>query len=107
VLLGLLSVIDVVGLLATDGQHPPYEIAGLDAALGLVSLWFVARIWRGDWRGVRVLIGARVLSALTAVPAFFVSGVPTPAVVAAAAIVALTALAVVLLRPESRLEATA
>jgi hypothetical protein len=99
---GLLSVADVIGLVATDGEHPPYAIAAIGAVLGLVSLWLVVRIWRGDWRGIFPLLGLRVLSALTAVPAFFVSDVPTAAVVAAAAIVALTAVAVLLLRPESR-----
>jgi hypothetical protein len=107
VLFGLLSVADIVSLVATDGEHPPYAIAAIGAVLGVASLWFVVRIWRGDWRGVFVLLGLRVLSALTAVPAFFVSDVPTAAVVAAAAIIALTAVAVLMLRPESRMKAAA
>jgi hypothetical protein len=107
VLFGLLSLADIAGLALTDGDHPPYAIAALGAALGVVSLWLVARIWRGDWRPVFVLLGLRVLSALTAVPAFFVSGVPTAAVVAAAAIVALTIAAVLLLRPESQFKVAA
>lgn len=106
-LFGLLSVADIVGLLVTDGEHPPYAIAAIGAVLGAVSLWLVVRIWRGDWRGVFVLVGLRVLSAVSAVPAFFVSGVPTAAVVAAAAIVALTVVAVMLLRPESRFKVAA
>jgi hypothetical protein len=93
VLFGLLSVADIVGLAMTDGKHPPYAIAVIGAVLGVVSLWLVVRIWRGDWRGVLLLVGLRVLSALSAVPAFFVSDVPTGAVVGAAAIVGLTVVA--------------
>ena len=106
-LFGLLSLADVVGLVVTDGEHPPYAIAAIGAVLGAVSLFLVVRIWRGDWRGVFVLLGLRILSALSAVPAFFVSDVPTAAVIAAAAIVILTVVAVLLLRPESQLKAKA
>ena len=105
VLFGLLSLADIAGLAITDGDHPPYAVAALGAVLGVVSLAIVVQIWRGDWRGVWVLLGARVLSAVSAVPAFFVSDVPAGAVVAAAAIIALTAVALVLLRPESRFKA--
>ena len=107
VLFGLLSVADIVGLVATDGKHPPYAIAAVGAVLGVVSLWLVVRIWRGNWGGVFVLVGLRVLSALSAVPAFFVSDVPAAAVVAAAAIVVLTVVALLMLRPESQFKAAA
>ena len=96
-LLGLLSVADVVGLVATDGEHPPYAIAVLGAVLGVASLWLVVRAWRGDRRGMPALIGLRVLSAATAAPAFVVDDVPTAAVIAAAAIIVLTVVAVLLL----------
>ena len=99
VIFGLLSVGDIATLPATDGEHPPYWVAALGAALGVASLYFVVRLWRGADSGLPALIGLRVLSALTAVPAFFVSDVPAAAVVAAAAIVVLTVLAVLLARP--------
>lgn len=107
VLFGLLSVADIVGLVATDGKHPPYSVAAIGAVLGVVSLWLVVRIWRGNWGGVFVLVGLRILSALSAVPAFFISDVPTAAVVAAAVIVVLTVVAVLLLRPERQLKVAA
>lgn len=107
-LLGLLSVADIATLAATDGEHPPYAIAALGAVLGALSLWLVVRAWRGNRRVVPALIGLRLLSAATAVPAFVVDDVPTPAVVAAAAILALTVVAVLLLaRPVARTQVAA
>jgi hypothetical protein len=99
-LFGLLSVGDIAALALTDGSTPPYAVAAVDTALGLVSLYLVIRAWRGG--PVRALIALRVVSALTAAPAFVVTDVPVAARAAAAGLVALTALAVVLVarRPE-------
>ena len=91
VILGLLSVGDIVALAATDGDHPPYAIAVLGALLGIASLYFLIRAWRGHRTAVRPLLGLRILSAVTAVPAFFVDDVPTAAVTAAAVVIVLTA----------------
>lgn len=96
ILLGLLSVGDLAGLALTDGEHPPYAVAALGAALGLGSLYFVAKAWQGSRAALRPLFAMRIVSALTAVPAFFVDGVPTAALVSAAAIVILTAVSVCL-----------
>ena len=96
-LLGLLSVGDIATLAATDGEHPPYAIAALGAMLGAASLWLVVRAWGGDRRGLPILIGLRLLSAATAVPAFLADDVPTPAIVAAASLIALTITAVLML----------
>ena len=95
-LLGVLSIGDMAALLLTDGQSPPYEVAALVTLLGLVSLVLVIRALRDPSRPVRLLIGLRVLSAVAALPAFLVDGVPAGAQVVVAALVVLTALGVVL-----------
>lgn len=96
VLLALLSVADVAGLALTDGKHPPYSIAVIGAVLGVASLVCLVPAWRGNTAAFRTLAVLRVVSAVSAVPAFFASGVPAAAVGAAAAIVVLTAVALVL-----------
>ncbi|HET6295850.1 MAG TPA: hypothetical protein VFG33_20870 [Kribbella sp.] len=80
---GLLSVGDLAAPLLTDGETPPMSIALIGSALGLISLVLVVLAWRGVRRAVVPLIVLRVLSALTAVPAFFVDDVPGGAMAAA------------------------
>jgi hypothetical protein len=96
VILGLLSLGDIATIALTDGENPPYAIAALAAVLGLASLVLVVRAFRDPSQPVRLLIGLRVLSAVTALPAFFVSDVPAGAQVAAGAIVVLTAAGIML-----------
>ncbi len=96
VLLALLSLADVAGLALTDGKHPPYSIAVIGAVLGVASLGCLVPAWRGNVAAFRTLAVLRVVSAVSAVPAFFVSGVPAAAVGAAAAIVLVTAVALAL-----------
>ena len=96
VVLGLLSLADVATLPLTDGEHPPYPVAALATLLGIVSLVLVVQAFRDPSRPLRLLIGLRVLSALTAVPAFFVGNVPAVAQAIAGAIVVLTAVGVLL-----------
>jgi len=79
VILALLFLVDVAGPLLTDGETPPMEIALAGCALGVASLVCVVLAWRGITRAVLPLAVLRLLSALSAVPAFFVSDVP-PAV---------------------------
>jgi hypothetical protein len=95
-LFGLLSLADIATLALTDGEHPPYAVALVSAVLGLVTLVLVIRAHQDAARGLRLLIGLRVLSAVSAVPAFFVSDVPAGAQVGAGAIVVLTAAGVLL-----------
>jgi hypothetical protein len=99
-LLGLCSVLDVAALALTDGTTPPRPVAIAAAALGIVSLVLVARALRGG--GIRLLIGLRILSALSAVPAFFATAVPAPAVAAAAVVVVLNVVGVLLVGGASR-----
>jgi hypothetical protein len=96
VIFGLLSVGDITGIFFTDGDNPPYAVAAVSALLGLVSIVLVVQAWRDHSRSLRLLTGLRVLSAVTAIPAFFVSDVPAGIQVMAAAIIVLTAIGVVL-----------
>jgi hypothetical protein len=91
VVFGLLSVGDLAGPLLTDGEHPPMSIALIGSALGLASLVLVVLAWRGTRRAVVPLIVLRILSGVSAVPAFFVGDVPAGAMVAAGLTIALTA----------------
>ena len=56
----------------------------------------VVQALRDPSRSLRLLIGLRVLSAVSALPAFFVDDVPPPAQAIAGALVALTAVGVLL-----------
>ena len=96
VLLGILSVIDLAAPLYTDGQHPPMIIAVIGSVLGLVSIVLAVFAWRGRTAAAVGLCVVRVLSALTAVPAFWVTGVPGPVVAVAGSSIALTIVGVVL-----------
>lgn len=87
-LLGLADTSNIALLLAggsdSDSPGPPAAVLVFGAVMGLVTLAAVVFTWRsGDRLGARVVAGSRVLSALTAVPAFFVDDV-SPALVAGA-----------------------
>ncbi len=98
VLFGLLSLADIATPFVTDGSHPPISISVISAVLGVISLVLVVQAWRGRHRAVIPLVVTRILSAASAVPAFF-GGVPAPAVLAAAAIVVVTTVGVILVVP--------
>ena len=89
ILLGVLSVLDLLMPLLTDGDHPPMPVAIGAAVLGLASLALVVSAGRGATRAIIPLVVLRVLSALSAVPAMFVAG--TPGVVVALVVVGLAA----------------
>ena len=87
ILLGVISLGDLAAPLYTDGQHPPMSIALIGSAIGLLSLVLLVLAWRGRVAAAIGLIVLRLLSALTAVPAFFEPGVPAvPMVLAGIAI---------------------
>ena len=70
--------------------------------LGAVTLVFVVIAWLRRSRGaIRIVAGTRILSAVTALPAFF-AGPPAPFVIAAAVLVTVTAIAVALMLSPAR-----
>ena len=72
----LLGIIDLPSFLmqTPDGEvGPPYGILVLGSICGLVTLVAVVVAWRNANRGaIRVAAGARIVSMLAALPAFFV-----------------------------------
>jgi len=103
VLLGLVSLLDALGLLLTDGEHPPIEVAAIGTALGVLSLGLVAAAWRRPRPALLWgLVVLRVAAAATAVPAFALPDVPGIARVGAGAVVALTVVGCLLLAPALR-----
>jgi uncharacterized membrane protein len=95
IILGVLSLGDLSAPLFTDGEHPPMSIALIGSALGLISLVLLVLAWRGAKAAAIALVVVRVLSALTAVPAFTEGSVPTVAMVLAGVAITLTLVAVV------------
>ena len=86
--LGALSLGDCAAPLITDGQHPPMSIALIGSALGVVSIVLAILAWRGRTPAAIGLVAVRLLSALTAVPAFTMGDIPlVPKVLAAVLIV--------------------
>ncbi|MEU7693717.1 hypothetical protein OHB01_17410 [Microbispora hainanensis] len=102
VLAGLFGLVDVVSLPLGDGEHPPFAVALLDGVLGLITVVGVVLAWRGSRAAVVAVVVTRLLSGLTAVPAFFVDDVPTPAIATAAVGVVLTLVCVAFLAPALR-----
>jgi hypothetical protein len=73
-LLGLVDLTSPFQPTPDDGQAgPPYAILLLDGVLGLITVIAVVIAWRTAKRGaVRIVAGARIISMVTALPAFFV-----------------------------------
>lgn len=93
-LLGLLSVLDATAPLFAGGgdSNPPMSVALVGSVLGLASVACIFYVVRGADRAVLALVVLRVLSALSAVPAFFVDDVAPGFRVLAAAVIGLTAI---------------
>jgi hypothetical protein len=102
VLAGLLGLLDLAALAAGGGDYPPLAVGLADTLLGLVTVVAVVRGWRGNRTAIGVAVAARLASALTALPAFAVDGVPAAGIVAATALLAFTLLATALLVPALR-----
>lgn len=106
VLAVLLGVLDLGSLASPtpDGEvGPPIGILVIGTLCGVATVGAVALAWWKRQRGaVRVAAGARILSMITALPAFFVD-VPSTLKILVALFVALTLISVVLmLSPVSR-----
>jgi hypothetical protein len=85
ILAGLLGALDIAGGIMQLGGADllPTAVAVLMIAFGVATLVLVPFAWRGSaWAGWTI-VGVRILSAMTGLPAFFVPGVPAGAVVAA------------------------
>jgi len=99
VILGVLGVADLTALAFStpDGEvGPPDSILYLDTALGVITVVAVIVALVQRRRGaVRLAAGARVLSVLTAMPAFF-AGVEPFVVVLVAVVLVLTVVGIVL-----------
>jgi hypothetical protein len=108
VIAGLLGLGDITTPLFSDGEHPPMVVGLIDAVLGLITVAGIVLAWRRASRGgITAVIVTRLLSAVTALPAFFVDDVPGPARAAAAVGVAITLLCVGLLATRLRRPAAA
>ncbi len=106
VLAGLLALSDVLGSLLVPVDRaqvaPPLGVIVLAGILGAVTLVFVVIAWLRRSRGaIRIVAGTRILSAVTALPAFF-AGPPAPFVIWAAAGVTLTVIAVAMMLSPAR-----
>lgn len=98
VLLGLADLTAPLG----GGDAVPMPVAIGAAVLGLITVVGAILAWSGRRAAVITVVVARVLSALSALPAFFVADAPPVARVVAAVVVALTVVAVALLMPRLR-----
>jgi hypothetical protein len=71
--LGLLDLTSPFQPTPDGNDGPPYAILLIDAVLGLITVIAVVIAWRTARRGaVRIAAGARIISVVTALPAFFV-----------------------------------
>lgn len=107
VVLGLLSVGDLLTPAITDGETPPMFIALIAAALGAVSLACIFGVRKGSRPALIGLLATRALSALSAVPAFLVPDVPAGAKAAAGIGIAATVVGVALVLGGRRVPADA
>jgi hypothetical protein len=102
ILAGLLGLTDAIGIVTGGGEGPPFPVVVAGSVLGVITLVGVVLGWRGSRAGIVAVIVTRLLSALTAVPAFFVDDVPAGAVGVAGFGIGVTLLAVTLLAPALR-----
>lgn len=107
VIAGLLGLTDIIATPLTDGEHPPWVIAIAGGVLGVITVVGVVFAWRGSRGGAAAVIVSRLLSALTAVPALFVDGVPSGLRVIAGIGILVTLLAVALIAGGLRRQAVA
>ena len=103
VIAALLALGDITTPLLSDGEHPPIVIGLICAALGVITAAALPAAWRRHSRGaLTAIIVTRLLSAVTALPAFVADGVPGAAKAAAAAGILVTAVVVALIAPALR-----
>lgn len=102
-LLGLVDTPAVVQPTPEDEVGPPIVVLVLSTACGIVTLVAVGWGWsRQSWPAIRVGAGARIVSLLLAIPAFFVEGLPGLLRVAVSVFVIVTIVTVVLMLAPAR-----
>jgi hypothetical protein len=105
VIAALLGVADVISAFFPTPEGvagPPLPIVLLGGLLGVATLAAVVVAWRTGRRGaLRIVAGTRVLSAISALPAFFVEVAPAVKLIVAVAVV-LTVVCVVLVLAPAR-----
>ena len=105
VIAGLLGLGDISAILmpTPEGEvGPPFGILVLGSICGLITVIAVVIAWVKANRGaIRVAAGARIVSMLTALPAFFVD-VPAGIKILVTAAVILTVVSVVLMLSPAR-----
>ena len=86
---------------------PPAVVMVVAAILGVLTLAALKPAYAGRGGGLATVAWSRVLSALLGIPVYFASDAPGWAEVATAVLIALTGVALVLLRAARRQEAYA
>jgi hypothetical protein len=102
----LLGVVDLVGVAmpTPDGEEgPPYAILLISGVLGLITVVCVVIAWRSQNRAaIRLVAGARILSAITSLPAFFVDVPAGVKVLVGVGVLLTVAVVVMVLTPARR-----
>jgi len=105
VIAGLLGLVDIPSVFTAtpDGEvGPPFGILVVGSICGIITVVAVVVAWTKANRGaIRVAAGARIVSMLTALPAFFVD-VPSFIKILVTVAVILTVLSVVLMLSPAR-----
>lgn len=102
VLAALLAVGDTMTVVPQLGDGDPLVVFVL--ACAVLTAAAVPFAWRGSARGRHTVVVTRVLSALTGLPAFFVTGVPAVGVMMAAVGIVLALIVAALVYSGSRQE---
>lgn len=102
-LLGLFDLVSVLSAAPEGEVGPPFAILVLDSLLGLVTLVGVAwTLARRNRDALRVVAAARIVSAITALPAFFVDIPAGLKLLAGMAVLVTVASVVMMLTPARR-----
>ena len=101
-LCAVLAAVDIIGLaaFAMPDDAPPVVVMVVAAMLGVLTLAALKPAYAGRRGGVATIVWSRALSALLGVPVYFASDAPGWAEVATAVLIALTVVALVLLRAQ-------
>ncbi len=104
-----LAAVDIIGLvgLAMPDDAPPAVVVAAAAILGVITLAALKPAHAGRRGGIATVVWSRALSALWGIPVYFAPDAPGWAEIAVAVLIALTAVALGVLRAAPRQEAHA